>query len=60
MVSVVEPLMPPDVAVMKVDPVVEAAVTRPCKPGTLLMVAIPLSDESQLTDVVIYRLLLFE
>jgi hypothetical protein len=53
--------MPPEAAVITVEPVVEAAaVARPCECGELLMVAIPGSDESQTTDVVIYCLLLFE
>jgi hypothetical protein len=57
---VVEPVIPLEVAVMIVGPVVEAAVTRPCEPELLLMFAIPVSDEAQVTDVVIFRLLLFE
>jgi hypothetical protein len=60
-VSVVEPVIPPEVAVIMVEPVVEAdAVTRPCEPGELLMVAIPVSLESQATEEVIYNLLLLE
>jgi hypothetical protein len=52
--------MPTEVAVMTVEPVVEVAVTSPCEPGELLMPAIPVSDEAQVTDVVIFRLLLLE
>jgi hypothetical protein len=55
-VSVVDPVMPPDVAVIMVVPVVEDAVTRPCE----LMFATPVSDEAQVTDVVISNILLFE
>jgi len=53
--------MPLEVAVIRTVPTVEAAaVTKPCEPGELLMVAIVLSDESQMTDEVIFCLLLFE
>jgi hypothetical protein len=52
--------MPLEVALMTVEPVVEVAVTSPCEPEILLMSAIPVSDEAQVTDVVIFRLLLFE
>ena len=60
MVSIVGPVMPLEVAVMTVEPAVEVAVTSPCEPEILLMSAIPVSDEAQVTDVVIFRLLLFE
>jgi hypothetical protein len=59
-VSVAVPVMPLETAVMMVVPVVVVAVTRPLVPATLLMSAIPVSDEFQVTDVVIYALLLFE
>ena len=59
-VSVVDPVMFPVVAVIMVVPVAEAAVTRPCEPVALLMSAMPISDEAQVTDVVIFCLLLFE
>jgi hypothetical protein len=60
-VSVVDPVMPPEAAVIMVEPVVEAAaVTRPCEAEELLMVAIPAFDESQTTAEVIYCLLLLE
>jgi hypothetical protein len=53
--------MPLEVAVIRTVPMVEVvAVTRPCEPGSLLMVAIVISDESQTTDEVIFCLLLFE
>lgn len=60
MVSVVDPLIPPEVAVMMVEPVVVVAVTRPCVPAVLPISAIPGSDEVQVTDDVIFTLLLFE
>ncbi len=60
-VSIVDPVRPPEAAVMTVEPVVEAAaVTRPCEPGELPMVAIPGFEESQATEEVINNLLLFE
>ncbi len=43
---------------MTVEPVVVAAVISPCEPGMLLIVAIPGSEESQVTDAVTFRLLL--
>ena len=58
--SVAVPVMPLETAEMMVVPVVEVAVTSPLEPATSLMFAIPVSDELQVTDVVIYRLLLFE
>jgi hypothetical protein len=58
-VSVVDPVMLSEVAVIMVEPLVEvAAVTRPCEPMALLIVAIPVDDESQVTDAVRFRLLL--
>jgi hypothetical protein len=60
-VSVVDPVMPLEVAVITAVPMTAAAaVTRPCKPGELLMVAIPMSDESQTTVEVIFSLLPLE
>ena len=59
-VSVVDPVMPPEEAVMMVVPVVALARTEPCEPAALLMVATPGFDESQVTDDVIFRVLLFE
>lgn len=50
--------MPPDIALMTVEPVVVAAVTSPCEPIVLLTSAIPGSDELQITDAVTFRLLL--
>ncbi len=52
--------MPPKVAVTTVEPVVEVAVTSPCEPAVLLMSAIPVSDEAQVTEVVIFRMVLLE
>ena len=49
-VSVVDPDMPPDVAVIVVEPA-DADVAKPLEPA-LLMVAIPAADEFQVTDVV--------
>ncbi|HUI67457.1 MAG TPA: hypothetical protein VL087_04550 [Nitrospirota bacterium] len=57
--SVVVPVMPSATALMTVEPVVMvAAVASPCDPGVLLIVAIPAAAESQVTDVVTFRLLL--
>jgi hypothetical protein len=57
-VSAVDPVILPVVAVMMVEPMVMVAVANPCEPEVLLMVAIPVSDESQVTDAVRFRLLL--
>jgi hypothetical protein len=57
-VSVVDPIMLPEAAVMRVEPMVMVAVANPCEPGVLLTSAIPGSDESQVTDAVRFRLLL--
>ena len=59
-VSVVDPVILPVAAVIMVVPVVDVAIARPCEPGALLTFAIPVSDEPQVTDVVIFRVLLFE
>jgi len=47
-------------AVMVVDPIDIRDVATPCEPGVLLMVAIVSSDEVQITDVVMSRLVLLE
>ena len=62
LVSVVDPVTLPEVALIMVEPELMAgvAVASPCEPNVLLMDAIPASDESQTTDVVRFRLLLFE
>jgi hypothetical protein len=57
-VSAVDPVMLPEAAVMMVEPMVMVAVANPCEPGILLIVAIPITDESQVTDAVRFRLLL--
>lgn len=54
-VKVVDPVIPPEAAVIVVEPLLKVAVTRPAEPGTLLMVAIAESDELQNTDPVISR-----
>ncbi len=51
-VSVVVPVIPPETALMTVEPVMVIAVTSPCEPGVLLIVAIPGTDEFQVTDAV--------
>ena len=57
--SAVVPVMPSATALMTVEPeVMVAAVASPCEPGVLLIVAIPATDEPQVTDVVTFRLLL--
>ena len=56
MESVVVPVIPPETALMTVEPVVVAAVTSPCDPGVLLTSAIPGSDEAQVTDAVTFLL----
>jgi hypothetical protein len=50
-VSVVEPFTEPDVAVMS-DPPVPTLVASPCVPAELLMVATPVCEELQVTEVV--------
>ena len=50
-VSVVDPYILPDVAVIVVEPAA-AGVARPLEPDTLLMVATPPADEPQVTAVV--------
>ena len=50
-VSVVDPDMFPDAAVIVVEPEA-AAVAKPCEPAALLIVATPVSDELQATTVV--------
>jgi len=57
-VSAVVPVMLPEIALMMVEPVPVVAVASPCEPGALLIVAIPATDESQVTDAVRFRLLL--
>ena len=52
--SVVVPVIPLEIALMTVGPIVMVAVASPC----VLIVAIPGSDESQVTDAVRFRLLL--
>src|SRR5262249_49597519 len=55
-VSVVDPEMPPEVAVI-VDVPAETPVARPCEPAALLMVATPVIDELQVEVVVIFCVL---
>jgi hypothetical protein len=50
-VSVVDPDLPPNVAVIVVEPAV-TDVARPLEPDALLMVATPAVNEFQVTDVV--------
>ena len=50
-VSVVDPDMLPDVAVIVVEPAA-TDVARPLEPAALLMVATPVVNEFQVTDVV--------
>ena len=50
-VSMVDPDMLPDVAVIVVEPA-DADVARPLEPAALLIVATPPVDEFQVTDVV--------
>lgn len=50
-VRVVDPDVPPNVAVMVVVPA-DADVARPLEPDALLMVETPAVDEFQVTDVV--------
>jgi hypothetical protein len=59
-VSVADPLTPPKVAVMVVEPTAAVAVASPFDPGVLLMVAIPVSVEAQVTDDVNFCLPLLE
>ena len=56
-VSVIWPEMLPEVALMVVGPAA-TAVARPCVPGELLMVAAPVAEELQVTEVVKLRELL--
>jgi len=56
--SEVVPVMSPETALMTAAPMAMVAVASPCEPGALLIVAIPASDEPQVTDVVTLRLLL--
>lgn len=55
-VRVVDPEISPEAAVMMVEPVVEAAVASP----KLSTVAIPASDELQITEEEIFFFVLFE
>jgi hypothetical protein len=48
----VEPEMSPDVAVMMVEPA-PVAVANPLEPSALLITAMEVTDELQITDVVI-------
>ena len=57
---VVTPEMLPNVAVMVVVPKLAVAVATPWEPCALLMVAIVVSDEVQVTDVLMSRLALLE
>ncbi len=50
-VSVVEPEMPPDTAVIVVEPVA-TEVARPLEPAALLIVATPVLEELQVADAV--------
>jgi hypothetical protein len=50
-VSEVDPDMPPEVAVIVVEPEV-TEVASPFEPAALLMVATPLDEELQVTDAV--------
>ena len=50
-VNVVDPDIPPDVALIVVDPAA-AEVARPLEPAALLMAATPVADEFQVTAVV--------
>ncbi len=59
-VSVVDPDMDPEVAVMVVEPIAVVVVARPCEPEALLIVAIPGVDDPQLTSDVKFSLTLFE
>ena len=60
-VSVVDPVIPPKVAVILAVPVVDVpAVTKPCEPEALLIIAIPVFDEFQVTDDVMIALALLE
>ena len=52
--------MLPEVAVIVVEPVVVAEVTRPFEPWLLLIVASPRFDEVQVTEDVIIAVPLFE
>ena len=58
--SVVDPVMIPEVAVMVVEPMFKVAVASPCEPDPLLMFAIPVSDELQVTLNVRFRGMLSE
>lgn len=50
-VNVVDPEVPPNIAVIVVEPAV-TDVDRPLEPAALLMVATPAVNEFQVTDVV--------
>jgi hypothetical protein len=58
-VSVVDPDMPPLVAVIVVVPAV-TEVASPCEPAALLMAATPAADELQATAVVRFCIVLSE
>ena len=58
-VSVVDPDLLPDVAVIVVEPAA-AAVASPLEPAALLMVATPVLDEFQVTDAVRFCVVLSE
>ncbi len=59
-VSMVDPDTPPKVAVIVAGPLFKVVVANPFEPCVLLIVAIPVSDESQVADVVRLSLVLFE
>lgn len=54
----VVPVIPPEIALMTVGPMFMVAVASPCEPSMLLIVAIPGSEEFQVTDAVTLRLVL--
>jgi len=58
-VSVVDPDLLPDVAVIVVEPAV-TDVAKPLEPAALLMVATPPADETQVTAVVRFCVVLSE
>jgi hypothetical protein len=60
LISVVDPVMLPETAEIMVEPVIDIAVTRPGELEGSLKSAIPVSDEAQVADFVIFSLLLFE
>jgi hypothetical protein len=58
-VNVVDPVMPPDIAVIVVEPTA-AGVASPLDPAALLIVATPAVSEFQVTDVVRFCVVLSE